>query len=121
MSTSLACSNPCNVGTNLKFSCLEPEFTTMMNLVREYNLGSAACKCESCEDYPSRYPIIRYIKNVTPKTQYLDDLHQEVLSPDEQFEDTLPFRALVVVQPVRSMLTKYGIDDERDGEVYDTS
>lgn len=108
----------CDIGTRFQFPDLDPDFTNMMNQLREYNLGSSSCTCSDLEDHPFRFPLLTYLKEITPKTQYSDDLHNEVREHDRQFSSGLLFRAMVVFNPPVKTLTKFGLDEKRSLIIY---
>jgi len=111
-----ACKPNCGRGTTLQYPCIEPQFSTVMDQIRDYVLGSPNCTCDAINlecTTPNRFPILHWLTECTPDSQRIDDLHREVLPADKQFEVPKLFRATVEVQPIQKMLKKYGMDVER--------
>lgn len=103
--------------TNFIFPSLEPAFSTYMSLVREYNLGYPRCGADEDDPWFHRFPLITYLRNVTPPDQFTDDLHQEVREEDKKWEQ-YEFRCNVVPNPNEQELTKFGIDEKVDVLAY---
>jgi len=96
--------------TDLAYSNLEPDFSTMMSQVHEY-------VSDIMPNGITRFPILTYRRRTTPEANQVDDLHDEVLSPNRQWTDyAMPFH--VAAQPKQQALSRFGIDEPRDLLVY---
>lgn len=108
---------PAKLGTTFSFPPLEPTFTAVYNMVRDYNLGWARCNADEDDPWFHRFPLVTYLRNITPPTQYTDELHMEVLQPDMQWAQ-YEMRCLVTLNPSEQELTKYGLDLKLDILLY---
>jgi hypothetical protein len=92
---------------------LEPDFSTFYQIVRDYNRGWPRCNAGDDDPWFHRFPLITYLRNATPNTQFTDDLHMEVLQNDMQWEQ-YELRCHVSIQPKVQELNKFGLDEKRD-------
>ena len=106
-----------NTGTSFNFPSLEPAFSTFYNMIRDYNRGWARCNAGEDDPWFHRFPLITYLLDVTPKSQYTDDLHDEVLQNDMHWRQ-LEFRCHVTVDPKKQELDKFGLDEKVDLMAY---
>ncbi len=80
-------------------------------MVRDWNLGWARCNAGDDDPWFHRFPLITYLRNVTPATQYTDDIHMEVLQSDMQWTQ-YEMRCMVTTEPKQQELDRFGLDEK---------
>lgn len=95
--------------TQFKFPDCEPDFSCSMKSLYEY----ATNTIPNC---PHPFAEIPYRRRITPESNQIDDLHDEVLPENRVWDDTT-LHMWVQAQPKRQDLTRFGIDEPRELEI----